>query len=412
MYSKRILVIFVIFANFHAIFGQGETLTCTYATVSSVYTCNLKLNNTRGLNNFATITGNHLSGKNDNLVLSVASVAGSLSPNIPSIICDRFRNVQKISMNNIGIKNILIENRSSFTYCTYTNYIEICNDNIDEIDYRSFTSNTGLLDLRLWNLGLTTLPENVFNSLINLERLYLHKNKFETLPTNLFRYLKRLQVLNLQENLIVDLNYKWFDTLISLKSLYLESNKIVDLPTDIFRELTDLETITLSHNNLTILHSDPFGYLPKLKYFSLINCQLDAIDQDLIDNTGAIQFALNNNYCVNETITDNSATRYSMRIILAECFANYVDLMGQTTTTISAITSTTSNPNLPPNCIGGNIDARVCALEDKNEKLIESVEDLAKQNQELEDQNKAFASLLENMQSQIDELRNRPCSCL
>ncbi|KAL7043564.1 hypothetical protein ACKWTF_001574 [Chironomus riparius] len=412
MCFKIIFVIFIVFANFTEIFGQGESMTCTYALVSSVYTCNLKLNNTRGLNNFANIGGNHLSGKNDNLVLSVTSVAGSLSPNIPSIICAKFRNVQKITMNNVGIKNILIEDVSSFAYCSLTSYIEVCNDDIGQIDERSFINNPGLLELRLWNLNLSTLPETVFYNLINLERLYLHQNKFATLPTNLFRYLKRLQTLNLQENFIVTPNYKWFDTLISLKNLYLESNLIVDLPADLFRELTDLETITLSNNNLTILHSDPFGYLPKLKYFSLINCQLEAIDENLIDNTGAIQLSLTDNFCVNETVIDNSATRYSMRIILSECFDNYANLVGQTTTTISSITSTTANPNLPPGCIGGNVDARICELEDNNNKLTENVEDLMKKNLELENQNKVFASMFENMQSQIDELKNRPCSCL
>ena len=87
--------------------------------------------------------------------------------------------------------------------------------------------------------------------------------------------------------------------------------------------------ITLSNNNLTILCADPFGCLPKLKYFSLINCQLEAIDENLIDNTGAMQLLLTDNFYVNETIIDNSAMRYSVRIILSEYFDNYTNMVGR-----------------------------------------------------------------------------------
>lgn len=321
--------IFIIFINLRVIFAQSESLSCAYLNVGSTYTCNLKLINNRGLNNFAAISGNHLSGKNDNLVLSVASVAGSVSPNIPSIICNKFRNLQMISMNNVGIKNLLIEGLSSFTYCNSTITIEVCNDKIGEIDDRSFIYNVGLLDLRLWNLGLTTLPEKIFVNLINLQKLHLNKNNFVSLPNNLFRYQKRLQILNLSDNFIVTPNFKWFDTLISLTYLYLENNLIEDLPTDVFSTLTDLNYISLSGNNLTILHSDPFGVLPKLKTIQVINCNIRAIDENLIDNTGTTQISLTNNTCVNEVITDPSGSRYSMRIILTDCFRNYEKYTGR-----------------------------------------------------------------------------------
>ncbi|KAL7043563.1 hypothetical protein ACKWTF_001573 [Chironomus riparius] len=403
-------IIFIFFINLGNIFAQSESLSCTYLNVGSTYTCNLKLINTRGLNNFATITGTHLSGRNDNYVLSVTSVAGSVSPNIPSIICNKFRGLQMISMNNVGIKSFLIEGLSSFTYCNTTTTIEICNNKISEIDERSFMYNVGLLELKLWNLGLTNLPEKVFHNLINLQKLHLHKNNFTSLPNNLFRYLKRLLILNLSDNFIVTPNYKWFDTLISLNSFYIDNNLIEDLPTDVFSSLTDLIYISMSGNNLTILHSDPFGVLPKLKTIQAINCQLKAIDENLIDNTGTTQISLTNNTCVNEVITDSSGSRYSMRIILADCFRNYAKYMGQTTTTMNPIT-TVPTTTLPSGCVSGNESTRICKLEDKSQQLSSNFESFIQEIVNLKNQNIVINETVQQLQDQITVLTNRPCSC-
>ncbi|CAG9798485.1 unnamed protein product [Chironomus riparius] len=329
---KIFAAVLMLMTNSNLILGQNEFARCAYRLYSSLYYCDFTIYNPRGVNNFHTINGTHITTSyTDAHVTTVNNLSGSKTTVVPTIICEKFYNLQRVSLCDLGIEYLNMENDISFKKCANILFIELCRNNITEI------------------------PENSFVA---------------------------------------------------------KSNLIVDLPADLFRELTDLETITLSNNNLTILHSDPFGYLPKLKYFSLINCQLEAIDENLIDNTGAIQLSLTDNFCVNETVIDNSATRYSMRIILSECFDNYANLVGQTTTTISSITSTTANPNLPPGCIGGNVDARICELEDNNNKLTENVEDLMKKNLELENQNKVFASMFENMQSQIDELKNRPCSCL
>ena len=73
------------------------------------------------------------------------------------------------------------------------------------------------------------------------------------------------------------------------------------------------------------------------------------------------------------------------------------------TTSITTELSTTDfTSSSPPECIGGNIDERVCRLENENEEL--------KRN--LEHQSTVFSAALEELETRIANMENRPCSCI
>jgi len=59
---------------------------------------------------------------------------------------------------------------------------------------------------------------------------------------------------------------------------------------------------------------------------------------------------------------------------------------------------------LPPECNNGNLDERVCKLEDMNEKLQENAHNQDKINND-------FHLLIADMQDKISELASRPCAC-
>ena len=59
--------------------------------------------------------------------------------------------------------------------------------------------------------------------------------------------------------------------------------------------------------------------------------------------------------------------------------------------------TTTTALTLPPGCIGGNLDERVCYIEDEV--------------QGFHGQNKNVMATLDDLQEQINELSNRPCAC-
>ena len=86
---------------------------------------------------------------------------------------------------------------------------------------------------------------------------------------------------------------------------------------------------------------------------------------------------------------------------LTSIFTTTKSFSSTPTTTSYVEQTTTSGLTLPPGCIGGNLDERVCRIED----------DI----QDFHDQNKNFTLILEEMredfQNQINNILNRPCAC-
>jgi len=82
--------------------------------------------------------------------------------------------------------------------------------------------------------------------------------------------------------------------------------------------------IHLSNNKLKVIRS--FGILPKLNTIYLETNQIDAFDQNFIDDTGLTTLNMSNNLCANFSIYDSSAARIQMRLELLNCFENYANL--------------------------------------------------------------------------------------
>lgn len=101
--------------------------------------------------------------------------------------------------------------------------------------------------LYLNNLGLTSLPDEIF-SLLHLKALFLNYNKLSDLPAGM-------------------------GSLIHLESLELGENQLSTLPPEI-GELVNLKTLTLHDNQLSSL-PPMMGALTKLKYLSLEGNQLN-----------------------------------------------------------------------------------------------------------------------------------------
>ena len=57
-------------------------------------------------------------------------------------------------------------------------------------------------------------------------------------------------------------------------------------------------------------------------------------------------------------------------------------------------TTTEIVPTSPSECVDGNLDERVCHIEEKNKNLSAELQELRKE-----------------LQDQINELSNRPCAC-
>ena len=314
------VLIFVI--NSRTSFGQE--LSCYYNNYSSSgYTCDLKIINPNGFNNFTGIDGAHLGGMTNEDVRRIISNNGSTT-NVPSIICETFKNATRIELRSIGIQSI---DENSFRNCKKLEYLDLDANKIEKMDEALFIENLELNELSLLYNQLTTLPANVLKNQRKLLRLGLSVNKISDLPENVFDSLENLDFMGLYGNQIKSLRVGWFEKLEKLTRLNLDSNQIEELPEGVFRSLKKLEKISLDRNDLRIIHADSFGISPNLNEVSLDNNQIYAIDERFIDNTGVQRLNMQNNECRRFDIFDDSPSRELLRNQLQRCFESYKNLI-------------------------------------------------------------------------------------
>ena len=171
----------------------------------------------------------------------------------------------------------------------------LSNNKLTSLPDNIFNSLTQLQTLRLYDNNLTSLPENIFNSLIRLQTLSLYSNNLSSLPENIFNSLTQLQELYLSNNNFVSLSYNIFNSLTQLQILTLYQNKLTSLPENIFNSLTQLQDLTLSSNNLSSLPENIFNSLTQLQELYLSNNKLTSLPTSIIrcNNLNYIKYSNN-----------------------------------------------------------------------------------------------------------------------
>jgi len=444
MSFKILISVLIIVANSISVLGQNEFARCAYR-LSTIYYCDFTIFNPRGVNNFHTINGTHITTSyTDAHVNTLINLSGSETTIVPTIICEKFINLQRLTLCDLRIENLDLENESSFKKCFNILYIELCRNNISDLSGNLFGVSTRLQELRLWDSGVKNVSEIAFINLYNLTTLWLNGNQIVSLPLDVFKPLENLRTLNLNDNKIVTLKFQLFQHLRRLETLHLQRNKITTvvsfdvavpmyylylnenlikyIPEKAFNPFQTLNTLHLHNNTFEIIHSNAFGNMPNLRTLRLDNNNIKAFDQYFLNITGVMYLNMTRNVCANEHIFDNSTTRFSMRVILAECIDNYENYgVGElvfifidhfliffllsyhytvTTTSSTQMTSienitNTPDPNSPQECSIGSYDDRICNLE-----------------KELAAKTKIFQDAIDELQNKYYELLNRPCTSL
>ena len=134
----------------------------------------------------------------------------------------------------------------------------------------------GTKELNLWALGLTTIPEELWN-LTSLTSLDLSSNEITTIPANI-RQLKNLTELIISENLLTTLpaEIKHLD---KLSKLRLDYNQLLSLPPEI-GNLTSLILLTARDNRLSTLPPE-IGKLTNLVSIDFSNNLLTTIPSEI-----------------------------------------------------------------------------------------------------------------------------------
>ncbi|KAM5227465.1 extracellular matrix protein 2 [Ctenodactylus gundi] len=139
-----------------------------------------------------------------------------------------------------------------------------------------------ITSLDLYGNSITSIPDEAFNGLPNLERLDLSKNNITSSAIGLksFKHLKKLMRLNMDGNNLEHIPSKLPSTLEELK---ISENNLQDISEKSLSDLHNLITLELEGNSLSETNVDPLAFKPlkSLSYLRLGKNKFRIIPQGL-----------------------------------------------------------------------------------------------------------------------------------
>ncbi len=153
-----------------------------------------------------------------------------------------------------------------------------------------FSDLSNLTFLDLISTNLSSPPADLFQSLSRLEELRLSSNGITSPPANLFHGLFELRELDLFGNPLTTLPANLFNGLRSLETLNLNTTSFSDPPENLFAGLSNLKYLHLSNNNsLTSLPAKFFNGLTSLEKIYLNHVPLTTLPADLFEGLSSLR---------------------------------------------------------------------------------------------------------------------------
>ncbi|XP_034934159.1 chaoptin-like [Chelonus insularis] len=228
----------------------------------------------------------------------------------------------------------------AFDKVKYVNMIDLRMNNLTSLPIELFSKNRMLkvLDLSQNNFFIDSFPHDLLRNNVHLTNFTMIQNKQEivTLPKRFFANLIKLKNLKLTDiglfyvhqnllwgsteiqELYIDRNrlksipQKFFRDCRKLTKLVLKCNEISYLPEDIFATLTNLEILDLSYNNIRHIDNNLLKSLSSLRTIKMEHNQLRAIDPEAFKGLKSLQvahFSYNNLTLKPSEIIDNDALK-------------------------------------------------------------------------------------------------------
>lgn len=180
-----------------------------------------------------------------------------------------------IYMDRQNIYELLQE---SFNHLSVKKIVLTLNPIGDRISAKAFSGlETILEELEIASCGIEYLPLGFLNSMVELRRLFLWRNRIERIPSRFFKDNSNLLDLILWGNNIEEIENDSFQGLSSIKKIDLDRNKISVINRNAFRKLSTLEALYIGENNIMTLHSDTFYHLANLKVLNIDHNQITFI---------------------------------------------------------------------------------------------------------------------------------------
>ncbi|XP_073697319.1 volume-regulated anion channel subunit LRRC8A [Garra rufa] len=216
---------------------------------------------------------------------------------LPQVVTDVGMHLQKLSINNEGTKLMVLNSLKKMVNLSELELVR-CDleriphsifslHNLQEIDLKdnnlktieeiiSFQHLHRLVCLKMWYNQIAYIPIQI-GTLVNLERLYLNRNKIEKIPHQLF-FCRKLRFLDLSHNNLTDIPSE-IGILQNLQYLAVTANRIEALPPELF-QCKKLRTLNLGNNCLQSLPSR-FGELTSLTQLELRGNRLEGLPVEL-----------------------------------------------------------------------------------------------------------------------------------
>ncbi|CAI4216174.1 unnamed protein product [Parascedosporium putredinis] len=259
------------------------------------------------------------------------NLSRNLSLDVPRDFIQSCTNLRDIKFNNNEARKL----PPSLSKATKLTYLDVSNNNLEQLDNAELDSLNGLLKLNLANNRLKRLPSyfgihkslrtlNISSNfldlfpdfLCDLESLVdldLSFNSIAHLPTDIGK-LRNLERFAITNNRLANALPDTFSNLISLRDLDLKYNAITSI--DIISQLPKLETLSADHNSVSRfigsferlrtlkLNSNPVTKFEivqpslTLKSLNLSNAQLASIDESFHHILNLERLVLDKNYFV------------------------------------------------------------------------------------------------------------------
>lgn len=189
MINSKFSLLFVIICS-----SQVASQSCKFKLFES-YTCKLTITNA---DESTQLTGQHLQGKGDRDVETIATRnTGSTMRKIPSTLCQKFPNLEKIDLSAMRLEEIT---ENSLKNCKMLDNLDMSVNKLRRLPKNAFASQSKLFILNLNQNQLTDLEQTSFANLRNLWTLWLDDNQIETLPDGIFSPLTSLEFLHMNRD--------------------------------------------------------------------------------------------------------------------------------------------------------------------------------------------------------------------
>lgn len=332
--------------------SQVNSQVCVYNDSPELgYLCELWNAVYLGPGDSFVITGSHVPGYNDGLVVKVITTQAvpSQLASIPQEIFAKFPNLRVLELPSTNIETLSgltgCENLESlrvngnriraipagiFEQCGNLKEITIDSNEVISVDVAAFRGIQILETISLENNSISILNPETFSSLPELQSVNLQSNELRAIPGNLFSNPGKLNEVRLGDNYIRSVATGTFRGMADLASLSLNDNEISEIEGEAFHQLNNLTYLDLYNNTFSRLNSNSFSNLPSLTRLRIDNVNLVAVQRGFFGNFPNLQeLNAERNPCVDRNVFPNDEVNFVSHF--EPCFQNWESNNNETT---------------------------------------------------------------------------------